>query len=198
MWGTFSKTQCGLMSVLPSKVSSMSKKTLNEFSFFPSGHLLWNSTTAFQERWHWPGLKHFLAFNANITVQWHMTIAFTGTISDFDPPPPRLSCCGSEVLHKKGQIWLLFSEGLGYFVLEFDDHCLYVKKKVIFPFLASFSLYHSQTTWCWTASRVAFLSICPSSPSLPRQWQALLLWWWMTLCRVAELGGLRWYHLSTK
>lgn len=82
---------------------------------FPSGRLLWNSTTAFQERCHWPGMKHFHAFKPNISVQWHMTKAFTGTISDFDPLSPRRSCCGSEALHKNGQIRLFCLRKLGIF-----------------------------------------------------------------------------------
>lgn len=60
-------------------------------------------------------MKHFHAFKANISVQWHMTKAFTGTISDFDPLSPRRTYCGSEALHKKGQIRLFFLRRLGIF-----------------------------------------------------------------------------------
>ncbi len=113
---------------------------------------------------------------------------------------------------KRSDSSILFEEALDIYFWNVQlgapvtDHtclyCLCVKKKVTFSslniFVASFSfglsLYHSQTTWCWKTSWAVSLPICLSSPSLPRQWQELLLWWWMTLCRV----GLRWYHLSMK
>lgn len=185
---------------------------------FPSGHLFWYSTAALQERWHWPVMKHFHAFTANTSDTWsklsqvaHLTLTLYLHV---------VHVVGQRFCTKRVKFEYSFWESFGYFFVEFPagssshrhtcHYCLCVKKKVIFfqfkllgvkgrcPLSLSVSLYHSQTTWCWKTSWAASLPICPSSPSLPRQWQVLLLWWWMTLCRVAELGGLRWFHLSMK
>ncbi len=155
-------------------------------------------------------MKHFHAFTANTRDTWTK-------LSQEAYLTPTLYL---QVVHVVGQRFCTkrvrfeysFWGGFGYLFLECpagsSGHrhtchcCLCVKKKVTFSslniFVPSFSfglsLYHSQTTWCWKTSWAVSLSICLSSPSLSRQWQELLLWWWMTLCRV----GLRWYHLSMK
>lgn len=144
MWGAFSKTEYSLMSVLPSKVSSMSKKTqvaCFEIVLLPfrkdATDLGWNismhlkPTSVSSDTWPKLSQEQYLTLTL-----YHQDVHVVGQ---------RLC---TERVRFGHSVW----EGLGYFILEFlagssshrhaCHHCLYVKKKVIFPFL-NFSLFLS-------------------------------------------------------
>jgi len=130
---------CGrLESVLPSNVASMSKET----RFFLQVICF---DTAFQERWHWPGMKPFHAFKATslssdtwpkLSQEQYLTLTLHRL---------GVHLVGQRFCWKRVKFDYSFRGCLGHFVREFPagssshrhacHHCLNIKKKYIFPFL---------------------------------------------------------------